>query len=79
MNVQPENQVGPRDLLEIIYDRCVAFVRGNQLVHPVGKRMGSGRSDLDSVPSGERRQFLAKLHYLPARIADIVANLASQL
>ena len=46
VHVQAENEIATRDLLHVLHNCCVALVGGNELVHPMRKRVRASSSNL---------------------------------
>ena len=55
VDVEAEDQVGARDLLQVLDDVVVAPFVGDQLVLPVGERVGARGGDAHAVCARERR------------------------
>ena len=79
MNMQAEDEIGPRDLLHVLHDRRVAFVGGDQLIVPMRKGVRARGSDLQSAAPRQQREFRSQLCDLFARLVNILANLRAQL
>src|SRR5215469_12372398 len=75
MNVQAKCQTDSRHLLHVVYDRGIALVDRDQLIHPVGKRMCSGGSDYQPVLRRKSCQLSAKCSDFMSRVPSIAANL----
>ena len=45
VDMEPEDEIGARDLLQVFHDRSVSFALGDVLIEPMRKGMRPGRSD----------------------------------
>jgi hypothetical protein len=62
----PTDQIGAGNLLHVFDDGGVSLIRRDELIHPMRKRMGPGRSDLEPIARRQRCQLTAQLdHLLP--------------
>src|SRR4029077_10225671 len=78
VDMEPEDEIGARDLLQVFHDRSVSFALGDVLIEPMRKGMRPGRSDFESAPSGHRRELASQADDLLACVADVTANAGTE-
>jgi hypothetical protein len=74
VDVEPEDEVGPRQVLHVVDDGRVALVVGDRLGGPVGERMGAGGDDAQAAPPREPIQLAAHLGELCPDLVDVLAD-----